>query len=655
MFSRNGSGGFKLSIIKQDDMGWWQLGAAIALIIALVALAVVLLPGCVAEEEPVPRSYNCTVYTEQGCEKFVVASGGELEVQDGGTLDVQDGASVDFSGGVDLDGATLTIDADADTTLVASDDDVVSMTIGAAAGYFDVLTGNFKVGDGSPDTSLDGEDAYVEGTLEVDGAVDLDGAVDMASTLDVAGAATLDGGLTMDTDKFVVTDSTGDTTIAGTLDVDGDVDMDDVDISGDLTVAGDFLVTGHTLITTTTTITGDTTVAGTLDVSGVATLGGGTDLNGTTLTIDADADTTLVASDDDVVSMTIGAAAGYFDVLTGNFKVGDGSPDTSLDGEDAYVEGTLEVDGAVDLDGAVDVAGNVTLGDAIGDNVYVYGQMRSYDGDNWADIADVSALGRGNGWHAAYKITGWGGATQFQALFANAQISDTMGSGTTAYGIEGKMTASNGENHLGTGYGVFGKLTAKDADTQLAAGYPVYSIVDVNDSAVITTTANYFAELSGEATIGTVSVLQAKSGDTWDYGMNLSGATVSTAEIVGQNGETIKNDTDTAWQIGGFTALEEASAVDLGAGFTLTPTASYQPVTNSTAGSITSDGTTAIADGPVAGAILIVVNEDDQDIVFQDTANIKCGGNITLTASADDSMMLLWDGSDWVCLGMHDN
>lgn len=40
-------------------------------------------------EAPVARSYTCLVYTEQGCGKLVVASGGEIEVQSGGVLDVQ--------------------------------------------------------------------------------------------------------------------------------------------------------------------------------------------------------------------------------------------------------------------------------------------------------------------------------------------------------------------------------------------------------------------------------------------------------------------------------------------------------------------------------------------------------------------------------------
>ena len=45
-------------------------------------------------------------------------------------------------------------------------------------------------------------------------------------------------------------------------------------------------------------------------------------------------------------------ATGYLNILTGNLKVGNGTPTATLNGEDAYIEGTLEVDGAVRFDNA---------------------------------------------------------------------------------------------------------------------------------------------------------------------------------------------------------------------------------------------------------------------------------------------------------------
>lgn len=187
------------------------------------------------------------------------------EFRDAGTPIAQflDGGSFVSDGGLDLNGKTLTIDADTDTTLKAPVDDIITITLGAATGRLDLLTGNLKVGNGTATLTQNGEDVYVEGTFEVDGQTQLDG---------------------------------------------------------------------------------------------------GLDLNASTLTIDADADTTMVASVDDIITLTLGAATGRLDFLTGNLKIGNGTNNTTLNGEDAYIEGTLEVDGTADLDGSVDAAADVDVG-----------------------------------------------------------------------------------------------------------------------------------------------------------------------------------------------------------------------------------------------------------------------------------------------------
>ncbi|MDD5244084.1 MAG: hypothetical protein PHU49_08705 [Syntrophorhabdaceae bacterium] len=57
---------------------------------------------------------------------------------------------VTFKGSIDQSGANMTVTP-------------------AATGYLNIKTGNLKVGNGTPTTTLNGEDAYVEGTFEVDG------------------------------------------------------------------------------------------------------------------------------------------------------------------------------------------------------------------------------------------------------------------------------------------------------------------------------------------------------------------------------------------------------------------------------------------------------------------------------------------------------
>lgn len=98
-------------------------------------------------------------------------SGVIAEFQDGGTpiATWNNGGSFVSGGAIDLNAQQLIFDTDGDTISQAAIDDIITTTIGAATGSFDIKTGNLKVGDGSPTFTQDGEDAYVEGLLEVGG------------------------------------------------------------------------------------------------------------------------------------------------------------------------------------------------------------------------------------------------------------------------------------------------------------------------------------------------------------------------------------------------------------------------------------------------------------------------------------------------------
>jgi hypothetical protein len=170
--------------------------------------------AAVVEEIPISRASQVNCYIEQGGAKVVAGSGCEYEFQSGSTLDIQSGTDFDLIGGNwDLNGTgVITLDADADTLIgPASPDDVVTATLGAATGHWDFATGNVKVGNGSPSTSQDGEDLYVEGGLEVDGTARFDGAIDANSSMDLAGN---------------LTSATGAVTVADTLQVTGVADFD---------------------------------------------------------------------------------------------------------------------------------------------------------------------------------------------------------------------------------------------------------------------------------------------------------------------------------------------------------------------------------------------------------------------------------------------
>jgi len=129
------------------------------------------------------------------------------------------------------------------------------------------ITGDLKVGNGTPTVTQDGEDAYIEGQFEVDGEAQFDGAIDANSTVQIDGATTfgIDG---TGVDVRFYSDTAGDSmlwdeseealTITGTdgqdaLNIpDGNLDVDDNSAFGD--AAGD-----------TTTLTGDMVLNGLAD------------------------------------------------------------------------------------------------------------------------------------------------------------------------------------------------------------------------------------------------------------------------------------------------------------------------------------------------------------------------------------------------------
>lgn len=221
---------------------------------------------------------------------------------------------------LDLGEGTLTridLDADGDTSLRSSADDQIDIELGGSD-IFTMTATNFYFNgkvltlDVDIDTSI---------TASIDDQIDFElGGSDvysMTATNIYVNAKILD----LDADQ--------DTSITASTD-----DQIDIEISG----ADDFIFTANKFESQTGSVI---------------------DLNGTQLILDADGDTEITTSFDDIPTLTIGAAGGRLDILVGNLKIGDGTNDITLDGEDFYVEGTVEVDGAVDI------ADNLTIADEL--------------------------------------------------------------------------------------------------------------------------------------------------------------------------------------------------------------------------------------------------------------------------------------------------
>ena len=100
-----------------------------------------------------------------------------------------------------------------------------------------------------------------------------------------------------------------------------------------------------------------------------------------------------------------------------------------------------------------------------------------------------------------------------------------------------------------------------------------------------------------------------------------------------------------------FFGGEEGDALVLTEGATITPISSYSPITASAA--VTTSTTTAIYSGTTTGDLLWIVNESANDIIIDDAANTNLSGNTTLGTA--DTLLLMWDGTDWLELGQADN
>lgn len=211
----------------------------------------------------------------------------------------------------------------------------------------------------------------VKGTFNVDEAGTFD------TTLGVTGNTTLTGDLAVNGNDITSTGATVQVFDTGVTKLNiGGAAAVDLSAAGLATIAwGTFNAKEAATFNTTVGVTGATTLSSTLDVTGAAGFAG-------TVTLDDGVthSPSLVLKDSDdetgAFSKLQGAAgSGYttfttladdgLNVLVGNFKVGAGTPDVTLNGVDIFGSGTLEVDGATRLDGAVTANSTLTLADTL--------------------------------------------------------------------------------------------------------------------------------------------------------------------------------------------------------------------------------------------------------------------------------------------------
>jgi len=263
-----------------------------------------------------------------------------------------------------------------DETISNSTDGTVAVTVAAAAGSLNVLVGNLAVGNGTPSTTQDGEDAYVEGGFEVDGITNMDGNLDLDATtveIDLSGAMSIDVDLASNINAaagdITVEAETGSVIIKGDEAVADAISLDANDAAGTgitavVGSAGTFGVTGYIA---DFNMTGGVSIDADLASNFSASVGDIT-IEAETGSIilkgdEAAADSVYIDADEDAASgldIDVGATNGV-SIDGGMLDVGTGSYTTADGDNDLGVAGDLEVDGATDLDGALSVAGASTL------------------------------------------------------------------------------------------------------------------------------------------------------------------------------------------------------------------------------------------------------------------------------------------------------
>jgi hypothetical protein len=143
------------------------------------------------------------------------------------------------------------------------------------------------------------------------------------------------------------------------------------------------------------------------------------------------------------------------------------------------------------------------------------------------------------------------------------------------------------------------------------------------------------------------STVEVQSGGALDI---LSGATFTATGTTVLTGSTTLSSTTLSKDLS-LTAQTAFSVTAMG--IPITPTGAYQPIESVT---FTAGGGTAdIAPGTTNGDILTLLNINATQVITVDGtgSNVECKADVPM--GARDTLMLIWDGSDWRCLSSYDN
>lgn len=250
------------------------------------------------------------------------------------------------------------------------------------------------------------------------------------------------------------------------------------------------------------------------------------------------------------------SATGYLNVLTGNLKVGNGTPDTTLNGEDAYIEGTLEVDGVARFDATTMTIRGVTYTLPAADGgASTFLSTNGSGALTWAAGAGVGTLDQ------AYDTGGAGAGAVITVDQAAVQLNGSHATNDTFFV---NKTAGTGDaiqvTNAGTGKDINGTSGLWSVDK---TGLGAFTGVTVTGAAAnVNASSNFATNINTGTSTGAVAVgggtnTVAVNSSSWDITtagavsgvttIGMSGdLTNSGGDLILSNGKAVKGSTTTA-------------------------------------------------------------------------------------------------------------
>lgn len=337
------------------NMGRVSLWALTAVLIVTMLVAA----GCFGVQAPNPSPGVTAVPREQFEGNCYHKAGGDLECKSGGTVTMKTGSTMTADSGATVDFSSATVSMPGmitNTTTSLTLSGALAQTqvnsAGGSANPYD-YTGTLGNMNGSDDFTLFDVN-ITNGThsgsntiqvLDIAGITGSASATETAINVGTGWDAGLDLNgtpLVLGADGGVYLDETADDRAALTFGAGTGVISVTV---GNLAIGNG--EPGTALDGEDLYVEGASEFDGAAKFDGSVTANGNLDINGTNLYIGADQGIYVDETSDGVATMAMGAGTDKFSFLTGNLLVGNGTPSSTQDGEDLYVEGKVEVDGAL--------------------------------------------------------------------------------------------------------------------------------------------------------------------------------------------------------------------------------------------------------------------------------------------------------------------